>query len=1319
MAHYNSGDPPAVSMDTESETMAGVITKTIIQSPVVRWILHARIRKSACNDVVFVGDDFIHVKQVRGPGTLQHIATKDDFDGRIRAAKVFNNRKEAPDEDLFLKIEDGITDPAIENIPPQCLILTLTTNDLLFLWLAADEDGTPRFIQQACPMPTFDRMLFQPGEYLAVDPQSRAIAVAANEREVVIYSAKSKERIQHELQTREPDWGLVSAEQPIQIQGVIRHMDFLIPPTDDQGAEDEDHIILLLIVMDQRKTRAVWIDWYASSDIHHAQIHAGQPLDVVRTVPSLLVPLRNAAFLLIHGAEIKCWKDILSGSATSTVLDSFSGEPAHPGASARQPIWVNWCRPKRGHGARRDTDHLYLVREDGNMYLIQITPHSMDTSNAGSFQCHVGTAFASLGDSRNPDILAAGGEMSNGSVQSIGSWFTPLDVPELTRRSWAEPEWIETIPNWASVTDMVVSTLPGRSHRSRDGIFVTSCRQPYGAVTELRHGLDASLFAYFEIDGLKSVTDVWALPFVAVGHILVLLSSPAGTRLIDVIPDAGMEMEEVDDVTIGLDSASRTLAASVTTDGKIIQITEGSLCLTPGSSANFEDCARIQCDDGSSILAAAIDTTHSIAVTATRRDKAQDPFTLQCYKLHADDSVASGNAQIAETASCILDGEPLCSAVFVTSSSDVIALVATADGELSAFAIDQKGSLDTISHIGLPYSSDGPGICDSIAILSSDAAVLAVCGLRDGRLYTVAMNQDDPVLFGKREVIPFSETAVKLSQPPNEQTFAYAVSGLDTCLLTLNGNDTNSLCIQSVWMSDRQRPELAQGAVVACTRMPPAHLLASGEIAGSLVMISGDEFLVASLNRTPDTVPRQMPVSGTPSRLMYSEQHRCLVCASSRYGVRYFPSERPHSKPEERRQIWPVIDFLPSRSSAPSYTYELQPGDRVFALLEWCFRSSADKTYSFILVGGSYTRSSGAQRGRILFLQPSNRSWEVVDVKEGRSQTFDASVYALALYDAHRIIACVGHNVVVLQFNTESLKWEDGCPPIKLASPGVQVTVSPTNNSIQVSTLQDGLVSLELTEHGLMDELNNMQLALQSTAPRADDLLSHVAVLASNDHGTTMETGTVLVSTKYGQILGLRPNAAGRQNYTTSDLLFEAQLPRSLTRLRQAAIRPRWKPTPPAGMSGNHILGCSADGSIVGIALLDEELWRRLSWLQRLCEWSELLSPLSWGAPVYSVGEGTYARNERLLPVGLHKGGGGEVAMRTERERVGDGHVDGDVLARLLKVGDPVGVLTRILREVAARDDRAGEWMRKHLEEEIASVEETVAMLKRVMDCWM
>ena len=254
----------------------------------------------------------------------------------------------------------------------------------------------------------------------------------------------------------------------------------------------------------------------------------------------------------------------------------------------------------------------------------------------------------------------------------------------------------------------------------------------------------------------------------------------------------------------------------------------------------------------------------------------------------------------------------------------------------------------------------------------------------------------------------------------------------------------------------------AQGAVAACAHMPDAHLLSSHELANSLVMISGDEFLVTTLDRTPATIPRMVPVSGTPNRLLYLEQQRCLVSASLRYDVRTFPSSLPHAKPEERRQIYPVLDFVPSRNSAPSFSYEMRPGDRVFALLEWSFKLSEDKTYSFLLVGGSYVKSSGSQRGRITFLQPINKSWEVVDVKEGRSMSFDAPVYAMALHDGHTIVACIGQYINVLRFSAEKRKWEQASAPIKLASVGISVSVSL--GVIYVATAEDSLISLTLTE---------------------------------------------------------------------------------------------------------------------------------------------------------------------------------------------------------------------------------------------------------------
>jgi len=184
-------------------------------------------------------------------------------------------------------------------------------------------------------MPTFERTLYQPGEHLAVDPYSRAVAVAANEREIVIYSAKTRERITQEIHTDYENWCPVSSQRPMQVEGVIQHMEFLIPPSDD-----EDHIILLLIIQDQRRTKAIWIDWHYTSDLHHAQLHPPQPIDSTPSVSSLLIPLRNTAFLIVNGSEVKRWKDLVSGSATGIALNPLIGNPLHPGDSAQKPIWT-------------------------------------------------------------------------------------------------------------------------------------------------------------------------------------------------------------------------------------------------------------------------------------------------------------------------------------------------------------------------------------------------------------------------------------------------------------------------------------------------------------------------------------------------------------------------------------------------------------------------------------------------------------------------------------------------------------------------------------------------------------------------------------------------------------------------------------------------------------------------------------------------------------------------------------------------------------------------------------------------------------------
>lgn len=1304
----NTTGMSSASAGGDERTPAAVIATSVLQSPVVRCILHAKIRDWKHNDVVLVGDHAIQIKQVREEGHLEHVFTVADFDATIRAAKVFTILSDNHDEEAIIKTEECSPSPSKNTLPPQCLVLALDSNDIVFLYLQTDSTGQHRPVHQSMPMPTFDRDLFQPGQYLAVDPRSRALAVAAYESEIVVYAAKPLERIQHELSTSYANWCPVSAQRPIKVDGVILQMDFLIPPTDD-----EDHVVLLVLVAHERRIKAIRVDWHYASDIHHARMHEALPLDQPLSAPGLLIPLRNAAFLLTNGDEIKRFDNILSGSVSCQAIKITHEDPLSSGESPRRPVWTNWCRPERGKGS---DDQLYLAREDGNIFHVYEhgSPAVMNSSsNAGNMDCHIGTAFASVGGLGDPDILVAAGDMSSGCVKEIGPRFSPSGATTMSRSDTMEMRPVESIPNWGSVTDMMASTLPGKSERTRDGVFVTSGRQPFGAITELRYGLEVRLSVILPLEALGSAQAVWTLPRTGVGDVLVILSGPAGTTFFSLyVEDEEAEVEPLEPSS--LESKYETLLAAMLSDGRLLQVTNKTVCVAVGTDASFEDRVKIEKEGNNAILFATCNVIDGVLITAEQTNAFDSGHILVSYLLDANEESDQDHDILDQLSSMNLPDEPLAVAC-IAQHSETIAFTSDVRGKLTIFALNKQTGWRNVCDVDLPASEDGPGMCDSIAVLrttagqrtGSQSQYLVVCGLRDGRIFSMIVTWEAELEIDARTALDFGQSSVRVTQPGSDTSTAYAMSGLETCKLSWGGGDGAALRIESLWITDKDQPELAQGAVSACAHTPPAHLLSSPKLADSVGLLSGNGLLIGSLEQQPATVPRQIPVSGTPHRLLYLHEQRCVACASLVYGVRAFSSA-----PLERRQVWPIIDFIPTKSGAPTFSHEMQPGERVYALLEWSFKHHDDKVYSFLLVGGSYVSArSRSTRGRITFLQPTNKSWEVVDVKEGRQMRFDEPIYCLALLDPTTFVACSGCDVFIYRFDRNERKWEGICAPYKLHSAGTAISVNPGHTIlITISTSKDSSVVLRLTNVTDPDREYGVKLERYCTAPRADSSLHHL----------TPTNGTCLLTSKNGKLIGLKhppPNT----NNTSSRILFEVPLPRSLTRIRQANLRPRWKPAPPPGVLVSDIIGCSADGTLTGILLIDEPLWRRLSWLQRLCEWSEELSPHSHHTPAYSVSGETFARGERGMPIGFGSGASereSEIVMTTDRRREMDRFVDGDVLRRVLEHGG-AACLRRVVREAAARGDVVGEWMRERLDEELEAVDEMVDLLEYIVNGWL
>ena len=92
--HAEKLEAAGISPASQDHPRVGLLSRTLTRSPTFRWILPARIRHKNKNDVVFVGEDFIQVKEYLSSGNLEDVATKADFGARIRAAKVLGPTQE-------------------------------------------------------------------------------------------------------------------------------------------------------------------------------------------------------------------------------------------------------------------------------------------------------------------------------------------------------------------------------------------------------------------------------------------------------------------------------------------------------------------------------------------------------------------------------------------------------------------------------------------------------------------------------------------------------------------------------------------------------------------------------------------------------------------------------------------------------------------------------------------------------------------------------------------------------------------------------------------------------------------------------------------------------------------------------------------------------------------------------------------------------------------------------------------------------------------------------------------------------------------------
>lgn len=216
----------------------GLLTRTLVRSPVIKWIIPAKIRHKTKNDVLFITAASVQIKEVSGDYALKSIAIKDDFDAPIRAARVLGDPRELAhanqsahqglemdDEGAsgdYWEYQDNESRPRpphcipvhSPHIPPHIAVLALESNKLVFLCAVSHTSDHPQFLCCQKELPASPSPLEKLGEHIAVDPKSvlldfrttlsdkarsRAIAVAAQEGTVYVYMLHSMDNMRTAL----------------------------------------------------------------------------------------------------------------------------------------------------------------------------------------------------------------------------------------------------------------------------------------------------------------------------------------------------------------------------------------------------------------------------------------------------------------------------------------------------------------------------------------------------------------------------------------------------------------------------------------------------------------------------------------------------------------------------------------------------------------------------------------------------------------------------------------------------------------------------------------------------------------------------------------------------------------------------------------------------------------------------------------------------------------------------------------------------------------------------------------------------------------
>ncbi|KAL2871075.1 protein thtA [Aspergillus lucknowensis] len=1211
-ARQSIGSNMEVDLDSRaSKAKLGILSHTLVSGPIFQWILPARLRSKDQNDVVFVGERSLKIKEAVSGTHLEEVTSKSDFDAYIMAAKVINVSTELPWE-AQMRLGSSNADATLElqkDLPPQIMVLSLASRELVFLYYS---NFVGQFIHYHRPLPSDVSAFERFGRNIAVEPRSRAVAVSAFCDYFGVFILKPPAVVQAQMLDNQFD--PVAEERFFHVEGDIIFMEFLYP-----RPEDGDKIILLLLVSHGQKTHAVCYDWNAHQAIRH--VHPGvteKELPLEDRLPTMLVPLTKASsFILVTTTSMTVYKNKLDPriDPTKYPLPALGREPQ------RSPLWTRWARPLRNWVYNQKHDDIYLCREDGLICYLGIGNEGevQNQSQLGHLYCDVDAAFDILDTGyEGGDLLLAAGNTGDGGL--------------FVQKARDEPRCVQKFMNWSPVTDSVIVKPPAGSTARTDEItgdrfFVCSASSfGRGAMVELRYGIEAQIGLLISLEELSGARDIWILPDSANGGVFVLTSDPVSSTILYLPANFEEEISAVDEADCGLDLNSPTLAAGYIESGSLVQVTDNAISIGATNEAKSRFCSDL--DPGQSVAVAAVHGAKSLIVAAIR--------THQDVHVHVK-QISPGGTDLGlsdvvppfevhyEPVYIMIEDLPIGTLIFI----------GTGDGRLLIYDIsdDIRLLLDIV--VTVENDDDISKAIDGLAMIAHASetplnTATLLCGLRGGFLvmFSVTINvdsADSPLDIRQAAVRHLGFTSVKVHGRGD--------IGLLTCgngfwqVTCSAGHGPSDCVVQRVWITDQNNPAYYPKTIHSFAMMGSATADVNG-LSGSLFCIADGQLMACTLDYTVKTIPRRINLPGSANRVAYSQHLKSLVVAYSQTALetdtdpvkRYTRPYIDFLDPDSQHSFDGRLNDLDTQGNKP-WRPQGAAGEKISCILEWTPRKG-DEEYHFIVIGTA--RRNQSERGRVIFLQASRDSTldSQIECSVKYIHKFEGPVYSIVPYGDFTLMVSTGHEIVALEPKVAQSRRARSAR-FSVLSPAV--SMSSHEPYVYLSTARESLLVLKTTED---------RLALHAYDRQKHDGLSHIHIGG--------EDKLTLASSRGGRVSLLTENGVTETDKMMPIALCEAHLPSSVMKLSSSSK------LSPLSARSQTFYGTAMNGTVYRFLILEGKEWRLLRLLQDLCIRDPGICPF------------TPKRKRQRNPVGHEP-------LELQPSHM---HIDGDILSRLL-VRDP------------------------------------------------